>query len=243
MTICIIGIDCATEARKVGLARGFVTEQGLVIDKVTKPTGKQTVCELVTQWVDCETKTLLAIDAPLGWPQSLGAELAGHFAGNHIAVEPNALFRRYTDQFVKQHTGKQSLDVGADRIARTAHAALKILADVGKVIGEEIALAWEPQLNSEISAIEVYPAATLKASGLRGDGYKKKENTEQRRELCDKLVNSIEFSTDISLMINDDDVLDAAVCVLSGYYFLTNQCMPPDDYVVAKKEGWIWVKK
>jgi len=44
-------------------------------------------------------------------------------------------------------------------------------------------------------------------------------------------------------MIQDDDVLDAAICVLSGFYFLSNQCLAPPNLELAKKEGWIWVKK
>jgi len=47
MTICIIGIDCATQANKVGLARGFVKDSSLIIDNITKPTGK----ELLGMWI------------------------------------------------------------------------------------------------------------------------------------------------------------------------------------------------
>jgi hypothetical protein len=44
-------------------------------------------------------------------------------------------------------------------------------------------------------------------------------------------------------MVEDDDVLDAAICVLSGFYFASNQCFEPEDMMLAKKEGWIWVRK
>ncbi len=44
-------------------------------------------------------------------------------------------------------------------------------------------------------------------------------------------------------MEQDDDILDAAVCVLAGFHFINNKCMPPLDIDLARKEGWIWVKK
>jgi len=243
MTICIIGIDCATDPKKIGLARGFVSSDGLIVDKLTKVTAGQTVSDVVNQWIDANTNTLLAIDAPLGWPSTLGEQLIGHSAGDVIRTESNNLFRRYTDRFIKQEIGKQSLDVGADRIARTAHAALKLLNEISSIKGHQIPLAWDPDSIFKISAIEVYPAATLKSSGIRSDGYKKKENTEQKREILAELSKVIVFQTETSLLLEDDDVLDAAVCVLSGYHFVSNLCMPPGDYNLAKKEGWIWVKK
>jgi predicted RNase H-like nuclease len=243
MTICIIGIDCATDPKKIGLARGFVSSDGLIVDKLTKVTAGQTVSDVVIQWIDANTKTLLAIDAPLGWPSTLGEQLIGHSAGDVIRTESNNLFRRYTDRFIKQEIGKQPLDVGADRIARTAHAALKLLNEISSIKGDQIPLAWDPDSILKISAIEVYPAATLKTSGIRSDGYKKKENTEQKREISTELSKVIEFQTDTSIMLVDDDVLDAAVCIFAGYHFLTNQCIKPNDADLAKKEGWIWVKK
>ena len=50
------------------------------------------------------------------------------------------------------------------------------------------------------------------------------------------------FDVDASLVINDDDLLDAAVCVMAGGHFMRGQSMKPRDLNLAKKEGWIWVK-
>lgn len=242
MKIHIIGIDCATQANKVGLAHGFVKDNCLIIDEVTKSTGKECVRDIVTKWVDAGAKTLFAIDAPLGWPKPLSEQLINHSAGDSLNIESNTLFRRDTDKFIKDKIGKQSLDVGADRIARTAHAALKLLSDVAEKIGCQIPLAWASELSSNVSAIEVYPAATLKRLEYLSSGYKKKENTKQRREIFNAISKDITFNSVTSQMINDDDVLDAAICVLSGYHFITDQCFPPNNHELAKKEGWIWVK-
>jgi hypothetical protein len=134
-------------------------------------------------------------------------------------VEANHLFRRLTDQFIKSKIGKQLLDVGADRIARTAHAALTLLDEIRIKIGEVIPLAWETGLQAGIFAIEVYPAATLIAHDISIPGYKRKENREARKTLLSDLRKRIDLPPDISLMENNDDALDAAICVLAGSDF------------------------
>jgi hypothetical protein len=61
-----------------------------------------------------------AIDAPLGWPKPLAETLIDHRAGLPIETPANAMFRRTTDLFIQRKLKKTPLDVGADRIARTA---------------------------------------------------------------------------------------------------------------------------
>jgi hypothetical protein len=58
------------------------------------------------------------------------------------------------------------------------------------------------------------------------------------RQLEDRLV----FKTDHSLLIEKDDVFDAAICLLAGADFLNGKCIHPDNLELAKKEGWIWVR-
>ena len=242
MTTCIIGIDCATDARKVGLARGFIDGDSLIIDRLAKPEKGQSVADVVGGWVTRDQATLFAVDAPLGWPALLAEQLRNHQAGDLLDVDANILFRRHTDRFIKRMLGKQPLDVGADRIARTALAALKYLDSIGQAAGRDIPLAWSAELDSVWSAIEVYPAATLKQSGIRSVGYKKKAQCVERQEMLAALSSQLTITTDTALLIEDDDVLDAAVCVLAGSHFLRGQCLLPDDLPLAKKEGWIWVR-
>ena len=63
-----------------------------------------------------------------------------------IETPANAMFRRITDVFIQTRLGKRPLDVGADRIARTAYAALAILAILRVELGIPIPLAWTPGL-------------------------------------------------------------------------------------------------
>jgi hypothetical protein len=124
----------------------------------------------------------------LGWPKALGEELHSHEAGESIRVEPNQLFRRETDLFIKREIGKQSLAVGADRIARTAHAALTLLDEIREVTGQPIPLSWKPGYASGLSAIEVYPAATLIVHDMHVSGYKRIDGQKARRKLVSKLA-------------------------------------------------------
>lgn len=60
----------------------------------------------------------------------MGQALNYHYAAEGVSIGPNDLFRRETYRFIKRNVGKQPLDVGADRIARTAHAALKVIEEL-----------------------------------------------------------------------------------------------------------------
>jgi hypothetical protein len=172
----------------------------------------------------------------------LGKALTAHKAGEPLSVPANDLFRRATDRFVKARLGKQSLDVGADRIARTAHAALKLLADVRRRAGLPIPLAWEPSYSERIAVIEVYPAATLIAHGIPDTGYKKKEKIAQRKAIMGGLERIVQLPEDRAVMDLSADALDAAVCVLAGLDFLGGEAYNPEDTELAKHEGWIWVR-
>jgi predicted RNase H-like nuclease len=157
--IRILGVDCAVQAVRVGLACGIFDAGQLIVQHAT-PGSPDGVVPQLKAWIDPDLPTLLAIDAPLGWPALLGTALAGHRAGQVLPDEANQLFRRTTDLAIR--TIKQPLDTGADRIARTAHQALKILAELAGELGQpEIPLAWSPQLSRGVWAIEVHPAATL----------------------------------------------------------------------------------
>ena len=243
MELTIIGVDCATEARRVGLALGQVDGEEAWLEEVTLGSQVQSLVETISAWAIRSRNTLLALDAPLGWPADLGKTLSAHTAGSPIDVEPNLLFRRETDRFIKCKVGKQPLDVGADRIARTARAALELLQDVRNATGEAIPLAWKPGTSAGIRAIEVYPAATLAAYDIAAPGYKRKEGRAARRALLALLGNHLRLPENTSLMLDNDDALDAGICMLSALDFVRGQAMQPEDRQSALKEGWIWVRE
>ncbi len=197
----------------------------------------------VAHWLreEPEAKALLALDAPLGWPTDL-ASIATHSAGAAITAPRDRMFRRETDRFIKKRLDQQSLDVGADRIARTAHAALTMLEAIRELTAETIPLAWEPAFTARVAAIEVYPAATLRAHHARFSAYKKPEQLPERREILDALSRLLTIPHP-ELALAQPDVLDAVVCLLAGSDFQSGKCMSPEHMPSALREGWIWAKE
>lgn len=231
----IIGIDCAVQPENRGVAVGVFDGKKCSIVLPGAKTDTE-IAALVLHYRRNSNRVLIAIDAPLGWPAEMGANLAIHEAGQVLDVTSDLLFRRETDRFVKEKAGKQSLDVGADRIARTAHAALKILSATGSMPP----LAWKSYFE-DVAVIEVYPAATLKIYGLPHVGYKESSKQPVRRAILNGLQAKLTIIDDRPL-IDDADVLDAVVCVLAGVDFLSDACYQPEDVMRANKEGWIWIR-
>ena len=166
----IIGIDCATKDEKVGLALDSVGYDKVAIREVCLGSRNKPAAA-ITEWLKRGKPALLALDAPLGWPVALAEELPRHLAGRSLEACPDNLFSRFTDKAVQKAIGKKPLEVGANLIARTAYSALKLLETLRKESGLPIPLAWQWENIVGTSAIEVYPAATLKALKIEVKGY------------------------------------------------------------------------
>lgn len=236
----VIGLDCATDNSRIGVALGEYEAEIVSVSRFEICSRARPAVSIVGEWLAGATQALLAVDAPLGWPTPLARALCGHNAGDAISATPNDMFRRETDRFVQRQVGKTPLDVGADRIARTAHAALGILADLRKATGAAVPLAWNPDSLTGIAAIEVYPAATLLVHGFRSSGYKQPQQVDERAEILSKLASVLALPTDTSQMAGNADVLDAVVCLLAAKDFLDGRAMKPVDADLAYQEGWIW---
>ena len=238
----VIGIDCATNPKNVGLALCTIVDGRARIQEVTTGKTWPAIDERVATWV--AARALLAIDAPLGWPARLGESLHAHSAGAAFDDPPNAMFRRATDDAVAERLGKRPLDVGSDRIARTAHAALSFLARLRKRLDAAIELAWEPGPIESVAAIEVYPAGTLAARNLPRSGYKGSADAalSLRHELTTEIGKRLSLNPHATeQMVHTDHALDAVLCVSAGLDFLASNVVPPEDLSLAKREGWIWV--
>ena len=262
MSVFLIGVDCATQANKTGLARAeFDGENCRLLDvkmgsKCLDPASK--LCEWVK--LSKDSPTLIALDAPLGWPQGFGSKLVRHKAGQPIkGTCREAFFDRETDRIVHKESGHKPLSVGSDRIARTSFVALKILNEVrqeqkGKRL--DVLISRPRNLpNRKISslkkcaqAIEVYPAATLKMYKYPHESYKGKDDQSKRHEIVKKLSGHFESGVDThrALVEEKPDALDAVVCILAGLDFLKGEARAPKNDLErarAEKEGWIWVRR
>jgi predicted RNase H-like nuclease len=243
----IIGIDCAVQDKRVGLAFGVFNGESLEVRFAT-PGRSEKVLGQVEEWINPKVPTLLAIDAPLGWPTPLGKTLVNHQAGQPIIDEANLLFRRETDREIRRRLQRQPLDVGADRIARTAHRALEIIWQLAAKLGlREIPLAWAPDLRQGVWAIEVYPAATLIACPIPIKGYKDvKKGMSERRDIVKRLRGHLHLPGNLDAgLVGCVDTLDAVVCLLAGVDFLIGRAVPPlaGQQQQALKEGWIWCRE
>jgi predicted RNase H-like nuclease len=241
MSIQLIGVDCATVSAKVGLAFGWLRDGRVILTDVFRCAKDQSVSDLILAAL--QPPTLLALDAPLGWPAPLGRSLIDHAAGQPLPAAPDALFNRETDRFIQATIGKRPMEVGADRIARTAHAALRLLVEIGNGLGRPVPLAWRPELAATaVAAIEVYPAATLIAHGLPAQEYKQPAQKEKRGQMAAQLAALMAMPADQTALIASADALDAAVCLLAAADFLTGRAMRPPNEFIARREGWIWTR-
>jgi predicted RNase H-like nuclease len=245
----VIGIDwAATDEAKCGLALGHVHEGTVeILDVLTgrDATGKKSAPH-VAEWLRQHPDVLVAVDAPLGWPSKLALAVAGHVAGEPLGkmVETSAFFSRETDRFVHRQFKKAPLEVGADRIARTAFSALCLLDDLREATGLPLKLAWAP---NERGVIEVYPAATLKviARRQRLAPYKKPDQVDARRSIGELLGHHLRWTAShAKRAMASDHVLDAVVCVVAGADFVSGAALapPPELLEQALREGWIWVR-
>jgi len=239
----IIGIDCATDPAKIGVARGVPRGDHVHVVAAQLVGKGGSASTIVSQWVRAhDGPTLLAVDAPLGWPADLGAALARHRAGQPLPGEANRLFRRHTDRVVHERLGKLPLDVGADRIARTALAALQLLQHVRDACGVAIPLAWSARDVAPVAAIEVYPAGTLTSRGTVSSGYKLAADRAVREAMLDELADELVVGDHRAALLQHADVLDAALCLLAGADFLSGAVIEPENSAEARHEGWIWVR-
>jgi Protein of unknown function (DUF429) len=83
----------------------------------------------------------------------------------------------------------------------------------------------------------------LLAHRIRSSGYKKHDQTEERREIVEALRAKFTIGELVPDLTQSADLVDAAVCVLAGDDFIAGRAMNPEDRRLAEREGWIWTAK
>lgn len=255
----LLGIDLAVDARNTAITRARWVPGSLVVESVSMA-GSDDVLESLLDGLsadsaeptDPEEPVLLCIDAPLGWPLELGSRLSTHRAGEGIGIAANDLFRRETDRDVRRRCGKTPLDVGADRIARTALRAVQFLQTlrVQTDLTIDLPLTLEGINAPGVHALETYPAGYLAARGINARGYRDPAARELRLRLLDDILRAFKAlpSSPKSLELRPQpaefapraDLLDALLCVLAGHRAATGGAPEPTDTGRAAIEGWIW---
>ena len=254
MNTTVIGIDFATKRAKTGLARATVDNVSghTLLHEVCTASAQRPRLKIVADWLAqrCNRMpTLIAIDAPLGWPDAMKDEpFTSHKAGKPLDICANRLFSRETDRQIHKRMGKRPLEVGAALIARTAHGALSFLQRLRAVTDQPLSVAWRLEdLERGPCVVEVYPAATMIAHDISTGSYKKpgedgRNDRERIVEALLKLDFKLDTDTDRGEVTRTDDTVDAALCVLAGKEFLAGCARAPDDDTrpIAHLKGWIW---
>lgn len=223
----------------MGLVRARLRDGRWTIEEALTGSRQRDPARLVAEWVRQAPASLLALDAPLGWPAQLGRTISRHRAGEAVSPSADALFKRVTDLHVRATYGQNPLEVGASLIARTARAALALLGEVRSATGHAIPLAWSPAAELP-AAIEVYPAATLRAHHPDAPRLPR----QQRDELIHAWIgNAFDVEAGAGAQLGNPHVRDAAICALAAVDFLEGAALPPTDERTAAKEGWIWVMR
>ena len=218
----VIGADWATEDRKRGVAVVDFDGDAVSLVHVSTCNARRKALHLIAESVAARTPALIAIDAPLGWPEGLSCALVLHAAGEQLQVRADAMFSRETDHFVKEKLRcRPPLEVGANLIARTAHSANAFLAELRADTGYPIPLLWSPGDLRDVGAIEVYPAATRRTVAFA----------------------SASAALGLAVSPANEHVKDALWCVLAGAHFLRGECHQPLNEASSRREGWIWFRQ
>jgi hypothetical protein len=212
----------------------------------------------------------VGIDAPFGFPSNV--QKYGRLpplndrpsdAAHEVAQKKLWLWRRI--EVILRESGLSDVQSSvSDRLgsqATKAQALVHLLHDAG-------ARVWpfEACENRDVVIAEVYPAATLWATGRIHGGYKDAGRESLRLEiakslLCsgdDRFLRSFRRSSKeepavfgnasaprlfVASLDQGGNQLDATVCAMSAAYVAANQCARPsdEDRAYAQEEGWIAV--
>ena len=246
--LLVVGIDCATLAENTGLAFGRLdTATGrLWVQEAMCCAKGDDLAVLIADAVAGDRPALLALDAPLGWPAPMGETLSWHQAGAPFGspiLSDDRMFSRETDLEIRQRFRKRPLEVGADRIARTARAALRLLAELEARRNKAVPLAWQPGIVDGVCAIEVYPAATLRSRSIPTKGYRLQPKA--RRSVVQALAKEfVELPPLVQKMAANPHLLDALICLVAAADFAMGNVRPPptEQHMTARREGWIWAR-
>ncbi|MGK7389180.1 MAG: DUF429 domain-containing protein [Candidatus Cyclobacteriaceae bacterium M2_1C_046] len=237
----IIGLDAAVQDKNIGCILGEYNNGSFTITE--RWDSKKPFIATIASWIKNSEKAILAIDAPLGWPVSFRKTLNIHCAGRPLNIEPDLFFKRKTDLDISRRFKKTTLEITADRIARTAFFTLQRIGSIEKELNFEFQLLWNTQELNKFGLVEVYPAATLLSNGFSIKGYKK-DNIEARKDIYEKLKVYYNFINPNGVdLISIEHDFDAFICCLAGIDFIEGKAAAPEKIDQdIKEEGWIWVK-
>jgi predicted nuclease with RNAse H fold len=231
------GVDLASQATKTAACVIDWSDQRATVVDLNLGVDDDSISELIGR------VHKLGIDVPLGWPVAFADAMSDYSSDGTWPTDyrhnDNASYRyRRTDLWVWKHLGTSPpLSVSADRIALPAMRAAALLSR----------LPHPTARDGSGVVVEVYPAAALRRWDLPSRQYKRKENSDARRELVARLLAETTWlsvdSNGVDLCIASDDALDALVAALVARAAATElvESIQSEDLTSALREGWIAV--
>lgn len=165
------------------------------------------------------TELTLAIDTPLGWPESFHELLAGRAPPDvPEGKAQNPLLMRETERWLARR-GHRPLSNVQDLIGSQSTKGLCFLAALG--LAPRNPGVWAAQLGpTHLVAVEAYPATCAKSA----------------------LITTTAMPLRSQLGGAHMDIQDALTCALVGWAFATRPAtLAPPEPAVSPREGWIWV--
>lgn len=244
MVWALVGIDAAVQEERLGLALGCLDASGEArLERVTLGTAGESPEATVAGWLREARQYLVAINAPLGWPQGLATALQDHRAGEPLEGErADPLWLRGTERRIQALTGRAPRAVTTAGLTPRALSALTLLARLRARSTHPLPLAWVQ--TQDCGVLEVRAQATLRALGLPDAPYAGRSHKARhaREAIVESLRGHMSLSVRTEVLTQNVDLLDAALAVAAAADFARGLCLPPDDPAVAKREGWIWVR-
>lgn len=218
----ILGIDLASRPESTGACLTTWRPGEATADLRTGPLDDADLLRLA------ETADVVAVDAPLGWPDPFVAAVAAHQRGEPWPEHDLRELRyRHTDLVVWKRTAIAPLSVSSDLIGVCAFRAARLL---------------RPLRRRCPTVLEVYPAGALRWWQLPAVGYKGLRGRPTRLALITELLARLPWlEVDREQLIKRDHDLDALLCTLVGRAAATGRTFAPapEDSERAGREGWI----
>jgi predicted nuclease with RNAse H fold len=221
-----LGIDLAAQPLSTGACVVSWRPSGAVATVVPPPVGDNVVLRLAAD------ADVVAVDAPLGWPDSFVTAVTAHHSGQSWpGADTLALRYRLTDLEVALRTGVRPLSASSDLLAVCAFRAARLQGALGVAARD-----------GSDRLVEAYPAGALRVWGLPATGYKRTRGAAVRAAIVESLERLCPWlSFDADALRHRDHDLDALLCALVARAAATGRTVlpTPDQATLAAREGWI----
>lgn len=235
------GIDLAAAPKFTGLAILSAEASSLKVESVAVGVTDEHLIHAISHTDGA------GVDVPVGWPKPFVDFIQAHATQT---LEPPAntdgswrrtLALRSTDIDLHRRTGLTPLSVSANLIAYPAFRWAGIEAHL-----RERNVDVSRDGNGVIA--EVYPAAALYRWGIAHTGYKGSKYADIRQAMLEAIsvhFPALDWNGYETLLVADDNALDAVIAALVRHQIQQGQCEGPPAHLreLARREGWIWIPR